>query len=223
MRTSTIFVALMATALGCGKKGADDKAAPAASMTDDKAAPAPSGSSATAPAPAAATAPGSAAAPAPAPAAGDGKVEHTGVLDFDLVQHDGKYTLRDGAYDITFAVKPDISGEDQVAPDGSKLHTATALAARGEDELAGFFVMPIPKGMPYNVKVGLDGARDQSIAKINGKISSEVETKFGSLAGLQDHGDRRRRRQTHAVRRVPRVRRQALRRGRRDPRSRSRS
>jgi hypothetical protein len=110
------------------------------------------------------------------------KVTKTGVLDFELAEADGHFVLRDDAYELTFPFKPDVEGGDQVAPSGAKLHIASGLAEKGND-IFGFFIIPVPKNVPYDVDKGLKGARDGALAKINGKLETETATKMDSLKG----------------------------------------
>ncbi len=165
------FIAALAFAAGCDKdkgKSADvaataDKTAPATPgvkpKTDDPAKPAPT--------------------PATPP-----KVTKTSALDLELVEQDGgKYTVRDEAYEVTFPVKPEVTGGVQPAPNGMNLRTATAMGQKSNTEAYAFFLIPIPKDVDYNVQVGLDGARDGAIKNINGTLISEVEAQVGGLKG----------------------------------------
>ena len=111
------------------------------------------------------------------------KVTKTSALDLELVEQDGKYTLRDDAYEVTFPVKPEVTGGLQPAPNGMNLRTATAMGQKSNTEAFAFFMIPIPKDVPYDVKVGLDGARDGAIRNINGTLISEVETTVGGIKG----------------------------------------
>ena len=111
------------------------------------------------------------------------KVTKTSALDLELVEQGGKYTVRDDAYEVTFPVRPEVTGGVQPAPNGMNLRTATAMGQKSNTEAYAFFMIPIPKDVPYDVKVGLDGARDGAIRNINGKLISEVETTIGGIKG----------------------------------------
>lgn len=122
-------------------------------------------------------------APAPVKTVDAPKVSKTSALDLELVEQSGKYTLRDDAYEVTFPAKPEVTGGVEPAPNGMNLRTATAMAQASDTEAFAFFMIPIPKGVPYDVKVGLDGARDGAIRNVNGTLISEVEATVGGLKG----------------------------------------
>jgi hypothetical protein len=111
----------------------------------------------------------------------------TGVLDLELVEHGKLFVLRDEAYEISFPIKPLIEGSDQVAPSGAKLHTASVVASN-DSEIYGLLLIPVPKGIPYDIEKGLTGARDDALKNINAKLVSETPTPFGGLQGRKATG-----------------------------------
>jgi hypothetical protein len=113
----------------------------------------------------------------------EAKVTKTSALALELVEQSGKYTVRDEAYEVTFPVRPEVTGGVQPAPNGMNLRTATAMGQKSNTEAYAFFMIPIPTDVPYDVKVGLDGARDGAIKNINGTLISEVETTIGGIKG----------------------------------------
>jgi hypothetical protein len=168
-----------------GKDPASAKPGSAAPVTDKAAPPA---------APVAAPAPAPAPTPAPAPVKPaepaqpvEDKVLALGVLDLEMVEHGKLFILHDEAYELAFPIKPAVQASDQVTPSGVKLHAASALATNDSD-IYGLFVIPIPKGVPYDVKKGLNGARDGALKNINAKLVSEINTTFGGLKGRKATG-----------------------------------
>ena len=110
------------------------------------------------------------------------------VLDLEIVDRGGgKFTVRDDAYSLTFPGKPDASVSPQQAPNGQPLEPASVMVATNDD-VYGFFMMPIPKELPYDVKVGMDAARDGAFGNVQGKVTKEITTTLGGLTGRKSVG-----------------------------------
>lgn len=109
------------------------------------------------------------------------KVTKTGVLDLELAEQAGMFTLRDDQYRVTFPAKPALEKTDSVAPDGTKLPGAVATATIGNDQAFGMILILIPKDVPYNAKKGLKGARDGMVRQIGAKV---IEEKAITIAGV---------------------------------------
>jgi hypothetical protein len=120
--------------------------------------------------------------PAVAPVEAPETVTKTGVLDLELATRGSRYTVRNATFDLTFPVRPTVQEQTDKGADGTVLHSGLALGTKGSEEL-GFFVMPIPKDVAYDVKKGLTGARDGAMNNIGATILSETDTKIGGLAG----------------------------------------
>src|ERR1700749_3411278 len=110
----------------------------------------------------------------------------TGALDLDLTQKGSAYVLRDDSYEITFPNKPEVTATDTPA-NGTTFKNASAIYESGTD-VYGFFMVPIPKGVPYDVKKGIDGARDGALQNVNGKIVKEDDAVVGGLKGRHTLG-----------------------------------
>jgi hypothetical protein len=106
----------------------------------------------------------------------------SGTLDFELVDRGAAgVVLRDAAWEITFPSKPTVEGQTQPAPSGPKLKTATAQVVT-DHEGYWFFVLPVPPAVTYDPTAGETGARDQALANVKGKITSEKRETFGGLS-----------------------------------------
>jgi hypothetical protein len=110
------------------------------------------------------------------------QVTQTGVLDLELASRASSYTVRNATFELTFPVRPNVQAQHDKGADGTPLTSGLALAQLGRNEL-GFFVMPIPPGVTYDVKKGLDGARDGAVKNIHATVLSEVPTKLSTLDG----------------------------------------
>lgn len=117
-----------------------------------------------------------------APAAAD----PTHVLDFDLTQKGSSYVMSDDAYSIAFPGKPDIQAQDTPAA-GMKIKTVAATYI-GSSDVYGFFVVPVPKGVAYDVQKGMVGARDGALNNVHGTLVKEDDTVFGGLKGRHSLG-----------------------------------
>ncbi len=113
-------------------------------------------------------------------------VTKTNVADFDLIEQNGRFTLHDDSYDIVFPLKPQLQSSTETAPSGAKVPTVTALAERGTDEIYGLFLLLVPSNVPYDVDVGMKGARDGVLKNTNGKLLSEKTETFGGLTSRID-------------------------------------
>ncbi|HEY0251980.1 MAG TPA: hypothetical protein VGC41_10660 [Kofleriaceae bacterium] len=110
----------------------------------------------------------------------------TGALDFDLTGAKDKYIVKDEAFQLTFPGKPEVSAEDQPA-NGVTVKTASAMYSVGND-VYGFVVIQVPKDATYDVKKGMDGARDGGLKNINGKVVKEDDITISGLKGRHTLG-----------------------------------
>lgn len=110
------------------------------------------------------------------------KVEKTSALDLELASRGGRYTVRNASFEITFPSRPSIQESKDRAPDGTVLKSGMALGRAGTGEL-GFFVLPIPSGVSYDVPKGMAGARDGALKNIGAKLLGETDAKLGGLDG----------------------------------------
>jgi hypothetical protein len=111
-------------------------------------------------------------APAAAPA----------VLDLEVVPNGALTTVRDAAYTIDFPWAPELRSVDSALPSGAKLVGAIGLGMGGARG-AGMMMLPVPKDMSYDAKVGLTAARDGILEAITGTIVSDKPGKLGGLPG----------------------------------------
>ena len=110
-------------------------------------------------------------------------VTKTGVADFELVEHDGVFTVRDDSYEITFPIRPTVNASTETSPTGVDVKTASALVDNEPDDIYGAFWILLPKGVPYDVEGGTNGARDGMLKNINGKLVDEKPFSLSGLAG----------------------------------------
>ncbi|MGN6110309.1 MAG: hypothetical protein ACTHU0_34720 [Kofleriaceae bacterium] len=110
------------------------------------------------------------------------KVEKTSALDLELASRGGRYTVRNANFEITFPSRPSVQESKDRAPDGTVLKSGMALGRAGTGEL-GFFVLPIPSGVAYDVPKGMAGARDGALKNIGAKLLGETDAKLGGLDG----------------------------------------
>lgn len=111
------------------------------------------------------------------------KVTKTGVLDLEIIEKAGMFTLHDSTYRVTFPSKPQVEQTDSAAPNGTKLPGAVATATIGNDQAYGMILIVIPKGIPYDAKKGMKGARDGMIRQVNAKVVSENAMKIAGVPG----------------------------------------
>lgn len=110
----------------------------------------------------------------------------TGVLDFDLSEKGSAWVLSDDAFSLSFPGKPSVEMADQQAA-GMTVHTMAATYIAGND-VFGFFAVPVPKGVEYDVKAGIKGARDGALGKIHGTVVSDEDTTMAGLKGKHTVG-----------------------------------
>ena len=110
----------------------------------------------------------------------------TGVMDFNLDEKGTSWVLSDDAYSLAFPGKPTVELADQPAA-GMTIHTMAATFI-GNNDVFGFFAVPVPKGVAYDVKAGLKGARDGALNKIHGSVVSEEDATLAGLKGRHTVG-----------------------------------
>lgn len=110
-------------------------------------------------------------------------------LDLEMVaKPDGTYLVRDAAYHLTFPLKPQAEVSPQTAPGGQPLEPASVMAAT-DDDVYGFFMMPVPPALPYDVDKGMNAARDGAFGNVGGKVTRETATTFGGLKARRSIGN----------------------------------
>jgi hypothetical protein len=106
----------------------------------------------------------------------------TGALDFELVNRNGTYVLRDVAWEITFPTRPQVESTKVQSPTGSTIPVVTAVGeSKGGDGFYGLAVTPFNEAV--DVEKGLDGARDKMLENVHGTLVSETKTTLGGLQG----------------------------------------
>lgn len=105
----------------------------------------------------------------------------TGALDLELTERGKSFVLSDPAYEVSFPAKPNVTQDTAPSPAGT-LTTGSAMYANG-NTVYGFFMIPIPKGVDYDAKKGMDGARDGALTNVNAKIVREEAINLGGLKG----------------------------------------
>ena len=111
----------------------------------------------------------------------------TGVLDLTLLdQGQGTFRLQNSKYQVTFPAKPTVSAQDSVAK-GITIKGALAIQTTdGAGNLGnGFMMVPIPAGVPYDAKAGLNAARDSILKSVKGKVVKESPANVGGVPGTK--------------------------------------
>jgi hypothetical protein len=115
------------------------------------------------------------------PALAKDVVAPTGVLDFDLVEHDGSFILRSNAYAITFPSKPVVQQKwFDVGTTKAEGMMAYVLTPTGSYAIS---VRPMPRNRPIGPKLDLDGVRDGLLSGSGAKLTSEAAARVVGVDG----------------------------------------
>jgi hypothetical protein len=108
-------------------------------------------------------------------------VTRTGKLDFELVQRDKSYVLRDEAYTVTFPGKPTVELTTfKFQNEDFQAVTAIFLSPTGS---YGIFIKPMPKHWSGSAANLIDETRDGMLRGSKATFKKQVATKLGGLDG----------------------------------------
>ncbi len=98
----------------------------------------------------------------------------TGVLDLEVQEAAGGYTIITPRITQLFPGKPTVQRQDSKTPFGDTIPGAVAVIQTGL-QFAGLIYIPIPEAIPYDVPKGLKGARDGMLGMFDGKYDAKDE------------------------------------------------
>ena len=95
------------------------------------------------------------------------------------------YTHPEKLMSARFPGKPTESDQEAPSPIGVIRFKMAMFADASRAFLAGAIAYPVPKDTKFDTNKALDGARDQMVANIKGKVTSEKPLKLDGLEGRE--------------------------------------